>query len=123
MKYPGLRAMLIATTFTKWRSPSLISQCAAAVPSAILTSEFPAKLGTADTQQRSIQNGRECKGSMLRRIINDRLREFHRLLVAEFSSNSEDFLETEYNFPLCDAPRAAGTQPSIHEKRSTFSRA
>jgi hypothetical protein len=30
---------------------------------------------------------------MLRRIINDRLREFHRLLVAEFSSDSESFLE------------------------------
>ena len=30
---------------------------------------------------------------MLRRIINDRLREFHRLLVADFSSDSEGFLE------------------------------
>jgi YgiT-type zinc finger domain-containing protein len=60
---------------------------------------------------------------MLRRIISDRLREFHRLLVAEFSSDSEDFLEriqlSSMRCPACGGQMALARTITTFDSRET----
>jgi hypothetical protein len=58
------------------------------------TAVYPlASRGTAAIYRRSTLMSERTKRCMLRRIISDRLYEFHRGLIVQFSSDAENFLE------------------------------
>ena len=86
-------------------------------------SEFSTKLGTADTRRRSTQMSECANRSVLRRIVNDRLYKFHRLLVAQFSSDAENFLErvrlSSMRCPACGGQMALSRTITTFDPRET----
>jgi hypothetical protein len=80
-------------------------------------------VGTPSSYRRSIQMSERTKRSVLRRVINDRLYQFHRALLVWFASDAKNFLErlrlSSMRCPACGGQMALTRTITTFNPRET----